>query len=279
MYCFIYYFPRFRGDYCEDGCTHQCVGGHGRCTADSTGNLVCTCFPGYEGSNCEIDINECELNPCDGDICIDEINSYRCEKDDKCINSNFAHQLAQSFCEDILNGDHCDSLTLDAGQKEDFNAVIRFSMFSFQCNLTRFLTSRMDEFNHALNGTGSLQMCTWDIGMNISCFEINSTSKSLDSSTYSYYFNQSVKESQRPSPSSNFLSFEVGEVKELLQQMLTYHSSILLTRTTYKYCSMALEADSTSSNIIRKQRLSVKLLILFLHWYFVTTIWPNLIYF
>ena len=34
---------------------------------------------GFEGKNCEVDINECESNPCKNNgTCVDEINDYKC---------------------------------------------------------------------------------------------------------------------------------------------------------------------------------------------------------
>ena len=36
-------------------------------------------FLGFEGKNCEVDINECEPNPCNNNgTCVDEINDYKC---------------------------------------------------------------------------------------------------------------------------------------------------------------------------------------------------------
>ena len=36
-------------------------------------------YLGFEGRNCEVDINECESNPCKNNgTCVDEINDYNC---------------------------------------------------------------------------------------------------------------------------------------------------------------------------------------------------------
>ena len=51
----------------------------------------CVCQPGFEGKNCDRDINECESNPCLNDgRCVDLNNAYRCD----CAGTGF-------------EGDHC----------------------------------------------------------------------------------------------------------------------------------------------------------------------------
>ena len=63
---------------CELG---PCLNG-GACAIDQSVvgfGYRCDCQPGYEGQNCEIDIDECLLgNDCFGAICVDGINSYTC---------------------------------------------------------------------------------------------------------------------------------------------------------------------------------------------------------
>ena len=41
-------------------------------------DLNCACAPGYTGSFCEVEINECDANPCVNGVCSDEINGYTC---------------------------------------------------------------------------------------------------------------------------------------------------------------------------------------------------------
>jgi hypothetical protein len=39
----------------------------------------CYCNPGYEGDRCEININECQSDPCRNNaVCVDGINSFQC---------------------------------------------------------------------------------------------------------------------------------------------------------------------------------------------------------
>ncbi|XP_028828786.1 protein crumbs homolog 2a isoform X2 [Denticeps clupeoides] len=55
---------------------HPCA--HGRCT-NQAGGFQCTCLPGYGGSTCEEDLNECLDGVCEnGGTCVDGINRYTC---------------------------------------------------------------------------------------------------------------------------------------------------------------------------------------------------------
>lgn len=56
--------------------TNPCV--YGRCEPDG-GSYSCICTPGFTGSRCETNINECASNPCaNGGSCVDGYNSYIC---------------------------------------------------------------------------------------------------------------------------------------------------------------------------------------------------------
>lgn len=46
--------------------------------SDSSG-YDCLCVPGVAGQNCEININECESNPCIYGTCSDKIGGYECD--------------------------------------------------------------------------------------------------------------------------------------------------------------------------------------------------------
>jgi len=53
----------FKGDHCQinvDDCeSAPCT--HGSQCVDLVKDYKCTCFPGYDGKNCENDINECDV--------------------------------------------------------------------------------------------------------------------------------------------------------------------------------------------------------------------------
>jgi hypothetical protein len=75
--------PGYTGTDCEieiDECeASPCANGD---CIDGVGGYTCECLPGWEGTNCEIDTNECAPNPCDnGGICTDGPNSYSCQCD------------------------------------------------------------------------------------------------------------------------------------------------------------------------------------------------------
>ena len=43
------------------------------------GGYDCFCLPGYFGTHCEMEINECHSSPCNnGGHCLDVVNNYTC---------------------------------------------------------------------------------------------------------------------------------------------------------------------------------------------------------
>nr|XP_061843466.1 protein jagged-2-like isoform X1 [Nerophis lumbriciformis]XP_061843467.1 protein jagged-2-like isoform X1 [Nerophis lumbriciformis] len=54
-------------------------GPRGRCISLPAGNFSCSCQPGFTGTYCHQNINDCESSPChNGGTCIDGVNSFRC---------------------------------------------------------------------------------------------------------------------------------------------------------------------------------------------------------
>ncbi|MDI1480152.1 hypothetical protein [Polyangium sp. y55x31] len=65
---------------CTDPCDADPCQNGGSCAANSTG-YTCACPAGFTGTNCQINIDECENNPCLHGSCTDGVNSYTCACD------------------------------------------------------------------------------------------------------------------------------------------------------------------------------------------------------
>ncbi|XP_060582984.1 fibropellin-1-like, partial [Ruditapes philippinarum] len=74
-------FSGIRCDVANSPCnSNPCV--HGTCTPFGSVRYECSCFDGYDGVNCENNIDDCANNPnaCAYDgTCVDQVNSYRCQ--------------------------------------------------------------------------------------------------------------------------------------------------------------------------------------------------------
>jgi len=66
--------------YIEPACPQGFCLHDGECGLNTRGELTCKCRPGFSGSRCEIDIDECATNrnACSGGMCVDQINTYYC---------------------------------------------------------------------------------------------------------------------------------------------------------------------------------------------------------
>lgn len=69
-------------NYTVDGfgsCADDACGIGGECIDDGVGGYTCACYPGFSGSSCEINFDDCAPNPCEhGGVCMDGANRYMC---------------------------------------------------------------------------------------------------------------------------------------------------------------------------------------------------------
>eukprot|EP00105_Crassostrea_gigas_P031138 XP_011453724.1 PREDICTED: protein jagged-1 [Crassostrea gigas] len=69
---------------------------HGICT-NTAGSFHCTCPPSFYGLRCQLDEDECLLNPCNGEECINKIGSYECVCGNSTTGTN-CERLVASNC-------------------------------------------------------------------------------------------------------------------------------------------------------------------------------------
>ncbi|KAB7501347.1 Fibropellin-1 [Armadillidium nasatum] len=73
----------YRGKFCDiniNECEEQNPCLRGSTCYDLYGSYECVCLPGFTGTDCSIEIDECTSNPCqNGGICSDAFNDYECE--------------------------------------------------------------------------------------------------------------------------------------------------------------------------------------------------------
>lgn len=77
-----YCVPGFTGTYCQidiNECLSSPCSNNATCV-DLINAYECQCPSGYTGENCEININECDSSPCnsEGGLCVDLIDGYYC---------------------------------------------------------------------------------------------------------------------------------------------------------------------------------------------------------
>ncbi|XP_045615647.2 protein crumbs [Procambarus clarkii] len=107
--------PGFTGDMCEiniDECeSDPCVNG---VCYDGVNSYSCKCWPGYEGVNCEIEINECELTaPCVHGSCTDKVADYDCTCENGYGGKNCSVALLGCNGIECLSGGTCEALLMN----------------------------------------------------------------------------------------------------------------------------------------------------------------------
>ncbi|XP_050388477.1 delta and Notch-like epidermal growth factor-related receptor isoform X2 [Patella vulgata] len=71
----------YHGAVCSERVENLCVldlcMNNGSCVGNKT-HFQCLCPPGFTGSHCEVNINECQPKPCIHGVCVDFIDKYQC---------------------------------------------------------------------------------------------------------------------------------------------------------------------------------------------------------
>ncbi|MBN2693900.1 lamin tail domain-containing protein, partial [bacterium] len=97
---------------------NPCLNG-GSCV-DGVNSYSCNCLAGYEGTNCETNINECAVNPClNGGSCVDGVNSYSCN----CPAGYEGTNCETDINECTLNTDTCTTTQYCINTVGSFNCV------------------------------------------------------------------------------------------------------------------------------------------------------------
>ncbi|CAL1529767.1 unnamed protein product [Lymnaea stagnalis] len=94
--------PGFNGTLCEhniDECAPKPCQYNGSCT-DLINDYSCTCIDGITGKNCETNIDDCAVNPClHGGHCVDRINNYTCD----CTGTGFNGTQCETNIDDCVD--------------------------------------------------------------------------------------------------------------------------------------------------------------------------------
>ncbi|XP_076841773.1 protein jagged-2 isoform X2 [Brachyhypopomus gauderio] len=89
-------------------------GPHGRCISQSGGNFTCACQPGFTGTYCHENINDCESSPCfNGGTCLDGVGSFQCLCPDGWEGPLCELDVNECMCGPCLNGAQCVNLLND----------------------------------------------------------------------------------------------------------------------------------------------------------------------
>ncbi|XP_071550303.1 protein crumbs isoform X2 [Panulirus ornatus] len=137
--------PGFTGDLCEiniNECeSNPCVNG---ICYDDINTYSCECWPGYQGQNCEIEINECELyTPCMYGSCVDKVADYDCVCEDGFGGKNCSVELLGCHGIDCLNSGTCEAL------------LINETLHDFLCHCEHGFTGRNCQESTTLSLSGN----------------------------------------------------------------------------------------------------------------------------
>ncbi|XP_052808441.1 fibropellin-1-like isoform X2 [Mya arenaria] len=75
--------------------------------ANLLNGYTCTCADGFEGTNCEINIDDCNNSPCQNGACEDQVNGYTCNCDAGWAGTNCDNELDECLSNPCLNSAIC----------------------------------------------------------------------------------------------------------------------------------------------------------------------------
>ncbi|XP_060727662.1 protein jagged-2 isoform X1 [Tachysurus vachellii] len=101
----------------QEGAWHissNVCGPHGRCVSQSGGNFTCACLPGFTGTYCHENVNDCASSPCvNGGTCLDGINTFSCVCRDGWEGQLCDQEVNECESEMCMNGGLCVDLLND----------------------------------------------------------------------------------------------------------------------------------------------------------------------
>ncbi|KAI5108419.1 protein jagged-2-like isoform X1 [Silurus meridionalis] len=166
----------------QEGAWHissNVCGPHGRCISQSGGNFTCACLPGFTGTYCHENVNDCAPSRCmNGGTCLDGINMfscicrsgwkgqlcdeevYECESE-PCMNGGLCVDLLSDFycqCTDSWKGKTCQSRESQCDPTTCLNGGTCFDHGdSYRCTCPPGFTG--STCNSAINSTCDSQPC------------------------------------------------------------------------------------------------------------------------
>lgn len=106
-----YCVPGYTGTYCQidiNECLSSPCSNNSTCI-DGINTYECKCPPGFTGDHCEININECESSPCNsnGGKCVDLVDGYYCSCNPGFTGPTCSINIDECFSQPCLNNGTC----------------------------------------------------------------------------------------------------------------------------------------------------------------------------
>ncbi|KAG5680801.1 hypothetical protein PVAND_010286 [Polypedilum vanderplanki] len=130
--------PGTKGRNCEiniNECDSNPCSKYGTCV-DGIGMYTCECEPGFQGVHCEEDIDECLMKPCLFGTCIDGRNNYECDCDEKYGGKNCSVELTGCVSSPCKNDGSCvPYLNLEDETEHLFNCTCKNGFYGRTCEI------------------------------------------------------------------------------------------------------------------------------------------------